>query len=159
MAFGLSKSGKQVFTANGTWTHPMPGVELSVTMLLVGGGGGAQGTLDDYHPAGDGGDGGITSATPIGGTTITAKGGAGGNKPAISGAGRTTQSGELGPAGVGLYGINGISPNAPWFHGQCGEAKLVTVTTTTDITITIGAGGTAGTGGVAGYAGIAIVEW
>lgn len=159
MAFGLSKSGKQVFTANGTWTHPLPGVALSVTMLLVGGGGGAQGTTDNHYPAGEGGNGGNTSATPLGGTAITAKGGAGGGKTAISGAGRTTQSGELGPAGVGLYGINGMAPTSPWKHGQCGEAKLVTITTTSNIKIIIGAGGAAAPGGVAGYPGIVIVEW
>lgn len=159
MAFGLSKSGKQVFTANGTWTHPMPGVELSVTMLLVGGGGGGQGSKINGELGGNGGNGGNTTATPTGGTTITAKGGAGGGLPAVAGAGRTTQSNEVGPAGVGLYGINGVSPNAPWYHGQCGEAKLVTITTTSNITLTIGAGGTAGTGGVAGYPGIVIVEW
>ena len=158
MAFGLSKSGKQVFTANGTWTHPMPGVALSVTMLLVGGGGGAQGATNNVA-SGNGGNGGNTTATPTGGTTITAKGGAGGGLPDVAGAGRTNQNTALGPLGVGLYGINGIAPTAPWKHGQCGEAKLVTITTTSNIKIIIGAGGTAATGGVSGYPGIAIVEW
>lgn len=152
MAFGLSKSGKQVFTANGTWTHPMPGVELSVTMLLVGGGGGGQGSTN-------GGNGGNTTATPAGGSTITAKGGAGGGATAISGAGRTTQNSAIGPAGVGIYGLNGIAPAAPWYHGQCGGVTVSTITTAVDIALVIGSGGTAGTGAKSGESGLAIVEW
>lgn len=152
MAFGLSKSGKQVFTANGTWTHPMPGVALSVTMLLVGGGGGGQGTTNGVS-------GSSTSAVVAGGATYTAAGGAGGGRTRVTSAGAATMPTLPGPAGFGNYGLGGYFLTNSYSLGQSGEAKLVTVTTTTNITLNIGAGGAAGTGGTAGYAGIAIVEW
>ena len=152
MAFGLSKSGKQVFTANGTWTHPMPGVELSVTMLLVGGGGGGQGSTN-------GASGSSTSATIAGGTTYTAAGGAGGGLTRVASAGAVTMPTLPGPAGFGNYGLGGHFLSNSYSIGQSGETKLVTVTTTADITLTFGAGGKAGTDGGAGYAGIVIVEW
>ena len=152
MAFLRDPHGKQVFTASGTWTHPTPGANLQVTLTLVGGGGGGQGSTN-------GGNGGDTTATPTGGDTTTAKGGAGGGETAVAGAGRTTQNSAIGPAGVGIYGLNGIAPASPWYHGQCGGVTVLTITTAVDIALVIGAGGTAGTGAEAGESGLAIVEW
>lgn len=159
MAFLRDPHGKQVFTTSGTWTHPTPGANLQVTLTLVGGGGGGQGSTN-------GGNGGDTTATPTGGDTTTAKGGAGGGQPTVAGAGRKIGASSVagassvtGPAGVGIYGMNGVAPNSPWNHGQCGGVTVLTITTAVDIALVIGAGGTAGTGAEAGESGLAIVEW
>lgn len=160
MAFGLSKSGKQVFTANGTWVHPMPGVALSVTITAVGGGGGGSSVNSIGSPPATAG--GATTVREGATTLVTAQGGGvfSNYKTTLAYPSHYTNTGSL---GFGSFGLGGTTAtNSPSTPGQNGECVLKTVTVSGNLTINIGAGGSGGTTNAfpfKGYPGIVIVEW
>lgn len=165
MAFGLSKSGKQVFTANGTWTHPLPGVPLLITITAVGGGGGGSDLSSissppiGTPPATAGG----TTTVVAGATTLASAQGGGvysKYKTTLAYPSHYTNAGSL---GFGSFGLGGTTvTNTPSTPGQNGECVIKTVSATGNLTVTIGAGGSGGTTNAypfKGYPGIVIIEW
>ena len=160
MAFGLSKSGKQVFTANGTWTHPMPGVPLLVTITAVGGGGGGSDDINIGNPPAT--VGGATTVREGATTLVTAQGGGvfSNYKTTLPYPSHYTNTGSLGFGSFGLAGTT--SKNTPSTPGQNGECAIKTVTVSNNLTINIGAGGSGGKTNAfpfRGYPGIVIIEW
>lgn len=148
-----------------------------VTYQIIGGGGGGGFGLENHGGSGRGGAGGSTtlSGDGVSGTgTVTANGGIGGLNGSLphgaSGAGASTVFGPGGasvgngspgrnaPAtsyGAGGSGGGGDSPSHLDSSGNCGDGggagQYLTATVTmvygTQLTITVGAGGTGGTGG------------
>jgi hypothetical protein len=168
--FAYSALTGNLVTVNtpGAYTVNVPSGAKYVDLVLLGGGGGGGGY--DTAGAGTGGTGGNTTATPTGGSLLTALGGTGGASSTGSVAtvggspgnetfdGHTYNGGAGGAAGYNGAGGNGIAPGGGGgggasygsYGGQGGMAGDWAVQTiaisagTTQITGTVGAGGTAG---------------
>jgi hypothetical protein len=158
-------TGMQVFTSSGTWTKP---TGITKVLVKVIGGGGESGT----NSASPGNTGGTSSFA--GTTTIQATGGIGGVNTG-GGGGGTGSGGSFNLSGVtgttlalnyygaratGLYsdyGLGGL-PALTYYGGGGGGYAEGVIAVTTDVTVTVGAGG-AGTSGADGKAGLVIVYW
>lgn len=169
--FALEALTGELFTvsAGGAYTVDVPTGSTFVDIVLVGGGGGGGG----YNYAGDGtgGNGGNTTATPTGGSTLTAAGGAGGaSATGVATAGgspgtesfdnQTYNGGAGGAKGSNGVGGNGTAPGgggggggAFGSYGGIGgaagawAAQTIAITSgITSITGSVGAGGPGGAG-------------
>jgi len=167
--FAYEALSKELVTvsAPGAYTVPVPSGAKFVDIVLSGAGGGGGG----YATAGTGGTGGDTTATPTGGSTLTAAGGLGGasSETATASAGGspgdesfdgyTYGGGNGGAAGSNSVGGNGTAPGGGGggggafgsYGGTGGKAgawaaQTIAITSgTTEITGSVGAGGTGGT--------------
>ncbi len=167
--FALDVLTGELFTVSavGPYTVDVPSGATFVDILLVGGGGGGGGY--NTAGAGTGGNGETTTATPLGGSTLIATGGAGGASTTATAAtaggspgnesfdGQTYVGGIGGTVGASSAGGNGGAPGggggggATGNYGGAGGAAGVWATQTiaitddiTTITGSIGAGGTSG---------------
>lgn len=164
---GLTGTPASVTTA-GAYTVPIPAGTKYMDIVLIGGAGAGGGY--DTPGSGTGGDGEATTATPTGGSTLTANGGTGGasSQTALASAGasagteffdgRTYTGGTGGALGYSSAGANGTAPgggggggaSALIIGGQGGtagewaEQTLAVTAEMTEITGTVGAGGTGG---------------
>lgn len=164
---GLTGTPASVTTA-GPYTVPIPAGTKYMDIVLIGGAGAGGG----YNVAGSGtgGDGEATTATPTGGSTLTANGGTGGasSQTALASAGasagteffdgRTYTGGTGGALGYSSVGGNGTAPGGAGgggassliiggqggTAGEWAEQTLAVTADMTEITGTVGAGGTGG---------------
>jgi hypothetical protein len=153
-------SGREYFTADGTFTVPSGVTEIRVTVAGAGGGGAS---YDNNGAAG-----GDTTAT-YSGTTVTASGGDGGYSRYATG--QTLHgdaaNGDLNLKGAGSTGGNMYNQAAAYNYGEGGNGGLAikdfTVSAGDTVSIVVGAGGAGGAQasypGEDGVDGYAIVEW
>jgi hypothetical protein len=137
------------FTASGTWTVPA-GVTYAVAHIRAGGGG-----VGTSPTAGAGG----TSSVAFASGTVSATGGAAGDKVCEGGSNTTAGAAN---SGNGARGVHDRSVTYyPYLEAQAG-AYIVAgadVTPAASITVTVGAGGTAGSPGAVGGSGYVWIEY
>ena len=147
---------RQLFTASGTWTCPSGGATVVVTCVGGGGGGGSGGW-------GAGGNGGASAF----GSLLNCQGGTGGSNGSASGTGQQAGGAAVyagvGPGGQGYQGFGGGGGGAGnssyWSAGGgSGYVSMGTFAVTSNVSVTVGAGGTASVSQPGGP-GAVIVEW
>jgi hypothetical protein len=137
------------FTASGTWTVPA-GVTYAIAHIRAGGGGVGTGPT-----AGAGG----TSSVAFASGTVSATGGAAGDKVCESGSNITAGATN---SGNGAHGVHDRGATYyPYIEAQAGAYIVAgaAVTPAASITVTVGAGGTAGSPGAAGGSGYVWIEY
>jgi hypothetical protein len=137
------------FTASGTWTVPS-GVTYAIAHIRAGGGGVGTGPT-----AGAGG----TSSVAFASGTVSATGGAAGDKLCESGSNITAGATN---SGNGAHGVHDRGATYyPYIEAQAGAYIVAgaAVTPAASITVTVGAGGTAGSPGAAGGSGYVWIEY
>lgn len=137
------------FTASGTFTPPT-GVTYAIAHIRGGGGG-----VGTSPTAGTGG----TSSVAFAGGTVSAAGGAPGDKVCEGGSNITAGAAN---SGNGAHGVHDRGATYyPYMEAQAGAYIVAggAVTPGVGITVTVGAGGTAGSPGAAGGSGYVWIEY
>jgi hypothetical protein len=141
-------NARSVITAtNASWPVPDLGSPW-VKVTVIGGGGGGGGANGN-----DGATGGTTTFNAGGAGTVTATGGAGGNRAAVN-----TLAGKAGTAGFasGNGGMGGNHDNGVTaLNGNGGftTVSYLDLTGVSTVNVTVGAGGAGGTSGAGGAGG------